>query len=249
MNRARVLIVDDEAPARARLRSLLEEAPDMEVVGEASQGETAVELARRLAPDIVLLDIHMPGMNGLEAARHLAALAQPPAVIFATAFDDYALQAFEAQAIAYLMKPVRREKLFAALAHSLRLTRLPRPQTTGLAARPAVSPVHVEVRQRNGIKLIAVENVLVFLAEQKLTRVRHTEGDDLIEDSLRILEARLGSEFIRIHRSALVSVSRLEQIERGAQGQYSVRVRGLAQPLPVSRRMAGELRSRFVNLT
>jgi two-component system response regulator AlgR len=247
MSATRVLIVDDETPARNRLRSLLAEL-DVQVVGEAARGSVAVEAAGRLAPDIVLLDIHMPGMSGLETARHLAALSTPPAVIFATAFDDYALQAFEAQAIAYLLKPVRKDKLAAALGSAARLTR-PQIARAAAGARALEGRSHVAAKRREGIKLIPVESVFVFLAEQKCTRVRHAQGEDLIEDSLRTLEAELGADFVRIHRAALISARYLDTIERDANGQYCVRLRGIPEPLPVSRRMAAELRGRFAHLT
>ena len=117
----RVLIVDDEPPARERLRSMLAEAGDFEVAGEAGNGEQALDMVDRLTPDIVLLDVRMPGIDGLEVARHLAALPEPPAVIFTTAFDEYALQAFDSEAVAYLLKPIRAEKLRAALAKAARL--------------------------------------------------------------------------------------------------------------------------------
>jgi two-component system response regulator AlgR len=240
----RILIVDDEPPARARLRSLLGEVRDVQVVGEAGLGSEAVESAARLSPDIVLLDVHMPGMSGLEAARLMAELPEPPAVIFATAYDEYALQAFDAQAVAFLLKPGRREKLAAAQQQAARLTR-PQLQRLADAARPAGGRSHVAARRRDGVKLIPVDSVCVFLAEQKYTRVLHLQGEDLIDDSLRALEDELGTGFVRIHRGALVSAQHLESIERDALGQFRVRVRGVADHLPVSRRMASDLRQRF----
>ena len=119
----RVLIVDDEPPARERLRSMLAEAGEFVCAGEAGNGEQAIDMVDRLTPDIVLLDVRMPGIDGLEVARHLATLPAPPAVIFTTAFDEYALQAFDSEAVAYLLKPIRAEKLRAALAKAERLSR------------------------------------------------------------------------------------------------------------------------------
>ena len=112
----RVLVVDDEPPARERLRSMLQETAGFELAGEAENGQRALELCDTLQPDILLLDVRMPGVDGLEVARQLALLPEPPAVIFTTAFDEYALQAFESEAVAYLLKPIRAEKLQAALA-------------------------------------------------------------------------------------------------------------------------------------
>lgn len=241
--RLKVLIVDDEPPARERLRSLLTEIPDVAVVGEAVSGAEALAHTHDLAPDIVLLDVRMPGIDGLEAARHLAVLEQPPAVIFTTAYDQYAVEAFEAHAVGYLLKPVRKEQLAAALARAGRLTRaqLQRLAAAGEQGRRS----HIAARHREGLKLIPIEEVQYFLADQKYTTVRHVNGEDLIEDSLRLLEGEFGAGFVRIHRNALVAVKYLEAIERGADGQHFVRLRGCAAPLAVSRRMAGELKERF----
>lgn len=241
----RVLIVDDEAPARERLKSLLAEiAGDLELAGEATNGEQALKLAVDLSPDVVLLDVRMPGMDGIEAARQLNSLVEPPAVIFTTAYDEYAVNAFEAQAVGYLLKPIRKEKLAAALSQAGRLTR---PQLQRIAATAEATPrrTHIAARHREGLRLIPVEEIQFFFAEQKYTTVRHLKGEDLIEDSLRSLEEELTTAFVRIHRNALVSVRFLERIERNAEGQYFVRLRGCPAPLQVSRRMAGELKDRF----
>ncbi len=237
----RVLIVDDEAPARERLRSLLLELDQADVVGEAVTGEQALQRTAELVPDVVLLDVRMPGIDGIEAARHMNVLEQPPAVIFTTAFDEYAMKAFDAHAVGYLLKPIRKEKLAAALAHANRLTR---PQLQTLATQTKVRS-HIAAKHREGLRLIPLDEVQFFFAEQKYTTVRHLKGEDLIEDSLRALEDELGSGFVRIHRNALVSVRYLEGIERTADGQYFVRLRGCEAPLQVSRRMASELRERF----
>ena len=237
----RVLIVDDEAPARERLRSLLAELDQADVIGEAATGEQALQQTAELVPDVVLLDVRMPGIDGIEAARHMNVLQQPPAVIFTTAFDEYAMKAFDAQAVGYLLKPIRKEKLAAALAHANRLTR---PQLQKLATQTEARS-HIAAKHREGLRLIPLDEVQFFFAEQKYTTVRHLKGEDLIEDSLRALEDELGSRFVRIHRNALVSVRYLEGIERTADGQYFVRLRGCEAPLQVSRRMASELRERF----
>ena len=243
MTRLKVLIVDDELPARERLKSLLVEIPDTEVVGEASNGEQSLTRAYELTPDVVLLDVRMPGMDGIEVAQHLNALAEPPAVIFTTAFDEYAVNAFEAHAVGYLLKPIRKEKLAAALERAGRLTR---PQLQKIAAASSEKRrTHIAARRREGLRLIPIDEVQFFFAEQKYTTVRHVNGEDLIEDSLRLLEEEFAVDFVRIHRNALVNVRYLERIERSDDGQYFVRLRGCDAPLQVSRRMAGELRERF----
>jgi two-component system response regulator AlgR len=239
----KVLIVDDEPPARERLRSLLAEIEDVEVAGEAGNAREALSFTHDLAPDVVLLDVRMPGMDGLEAARHLNVLAEPPAVIFTTAFDQYAVEAFEAQAVGYLLKPVRKEQLAAALTRAGRLTRVQLQKLA--AAGDAERRSHIAARNREGLRLIPLEEVQYFLADQKYTTVRHLKGEDLIEDSLRLLEGEFGASFVRIHRNALVGVKYLERIERHADGQYFVYLRGCEAPLAVSRRMAGELKERF----
>ncbi|HEX4676282.1 MAG TPA: LytTR family DNA-binding domain-containing protein [Steroidobacteraceae bacterium] len=239
----KVLIVDDELPARERLKSLLVEIPDTEVVGEASNGEQSLTRAYELTPDVVLLDVRMPGMDGIEVAQHLNALVEPPAVIFTTAFDEYAVNAFEAHAVGYLLKPIRKEKLAAALERAGRLTR---PQLQKIAAASSEKRrTHIAARRREGLRLIPIDEVQFFFAEQKYTTVRHVNGEDLIEDSLRSLEEEFDVDFVRIHRNALVNVRYLERIERSDDGQYFVRLRGCEAPLQVSRRMAGELRERF----
>jgi len=239
----KVLIVEDEAPARERLRSLLSEIDDVEIVGEAATGEQGLQSAVDLSPDVVLLDVRMPGMDGIETARHLNVLAEPPAVIFATAYDEYAVNAFDAHAVGYLLKPIRKEKLSAALLQASRLTR---PQLQKIAASGSTERrTHIAARHREGLRLIPIEEVQFFFADQKYTTVRHLRGEDLIEDSLKTLEDELGSAFVRVHRNALVSVRFLERIERNADGQYLVRLRGCDAPLQVSRRMAAELRERL----
>ena len=239
----KVLIVDDEPPARERLRSLLAEIADVEVIGEAVNGHEALKETHDLAPDVVLLDVRMPGMDGLEAARHLNVLEEPPAVIFTTAYDQYAVEAFDAHAVGYLLKPVRKEQLAASLARAGRMTRAQLQRLA--AAAGAERRSHIAARHREGLRLIPIEEVQYFLADQKYTTVRHVNGEDLIEDSLRLLESEFGAAFVRIHRNALVGVKYLERIERNADGQYFVRLRGCEAPLHVSRRMAGELKERF----
>jgi two-component system response regulator AlgR len=239
----RVLIVDDESPARERLRSLLTEIADVEVAGEAATAREALERVHELVPDVVLLDVRMPGMDGLQAARHLNVLEEPPAIIFTTAFEQYAVDAFETHAVGYLLKPVRQEQLAAALTRAGRLTRAQLQKLA--AAEGGERRSHIAARHREGLRLIPLEEVQYFLADQKYTTVRHLKGEDLIEDSLRLLEGEFGPTFVRIHRNALIGVKYLERIERGADGQYFVHLRGVPTPLHVSRRMAGELKERF----
>ena len=244
MSALRVLVVDDEAPARERLRALLAESGDVQVVGEAADGEEALRRVDECDPDIVLLDVRMPGLDGIETARRLAENPAPPAVIFTTAFDEYALKAFDAQAVAYLLKPIRREKLAAAIAQAGRLTR-PQLAQAAAVARFAPQRTHIAVKLRDSTRLVPTGDVRCFVADQKYVTVRHAGGEDLIEESLKSLEEDLGAAFVRIHRNALVNVAHMAAIERDAEGQYYVRLRDRDERLAVSRRMAGELRERF----
>lgn len=220
-----VLIVDDEAPARDRLRQLLEEDGAHEVVGEAGNGKQALELAAELAPDVVLLDIRMPGLSGIETAHHLNALESPPAVIFATAYDEYAIEAFEASAIGYVLKPVRRERLDQALELAGRLS----SSVLGDVARKsgiADRRNHVCTRSQGELKLIPVSDVYYFLADQKYVSVFHAHGQDLIDDSLKALEEEFGNSFVRIHRGALVSLAAIESLQKSEDGRTQVVLRG-----------------------
>ena len=236
----RVLVVDDEVPARERLRRLLLELGDVEVVGEAANGSEAVRLAGELKPDVCLLDVRMPGMDGLEAARHMALLPTAPAVVFTTAYDNYAIEAFDTQAIGYLLKPVRAEKLKAALRRAGRLA------GAQLAAIARAGRSHVAARLGDQLRLIPIADVYYFSADQKYTTVRHRHGSELIEDSLRALEEEFAARFVRVHRNALVNIDYLAAVERDAEGQHHVLLRELDERLAVSRRLAGELRERLL---
>jgi two-component system response regulator AlgR len=235
----RAMIVDDEEPARARLAALLDELQQVEVVGSARSAQEALRLLPELDPDVLYLDVRMPGMTGVELARHLATLDDPPAIIFTTAYDEHAMAAFDAQAVGYLLKPVRSEKLAAATERARALTQ------RQLGALGTAARTHLAVRQREGIKLLRVEDVICLIAEQKYTTVRHAHGEDLIDDSLRALESEFGNRFLRIHRSALVNRDFIEAIERAADGQYQIRLRGREERMVVSRRLVSELKTHF----
>lgn len=231
----RVLIVDDELPARARLRELLSRLPDYESCGEAGTGAEALRLMQRLTPDIVLLDIQMPGLNGLETARRLAELEQPPAVVFTTAYGDHALEAFDAHAIAYLLKPVRLERLEQAL---IRAGRINRAQLSRLAADQPADGGRAHIRARIGQRLesIPLADVFYFQADQKYVTVRHRHGEALIEEALRTLEQELGARVVRVHRNALAVAVHIAGLEKTADGGAVLVFHGLPDRLEVSRR-------------
>ncbi len=231
----RILVVDDEALARSRLRALLDEMGGHEVIGEAETGREALLRGDKLHPDVVLLDIRMPEMDGLEAARHFARLEHPPAIIFTTAYGDHALEAFEAHAVDYLLKPIRTERLAHALTAARQLNRsqlaMLREEDSGERRR-----THISARVRGNIELIPVADVRYFQADQKYVLVRHAAGQVLIDESLRALEAEFGDRFVRIHRNALVARDALQGLEKLASGQCAVRLRGIEERLEVSRR-------------
>lgn len=238
----RILIVDDEAPARQRLRRLLSElAGDYHVAGEAADGLAALEVCEKREVDLVLLDISMPGMDGLEVADRLAELDPPPAVILVTAYTEHALEAFEHRVDDYLVKPVRRQRLQAALD---RVRVSTRPQRTALleSANPRGRRSRLSARYRGGLRSVPVAEVIYLQAEQKYVNLRHDSGQLLLDESLKALEEELGELFIRIHRNALVARWAVLGLEKGALGSTLVRLRGCAEGLPVSRRHLPELR-------
>lgn len=239
----RVLVVDDEPLARERLSHLVEELPEVELAGVASSGEEALLLAGRLRPEVVLLDIRMPGMDGLEAAHHLARMPEPPAVIFTTAYEQHALAAFDAQAAGYLLKPVREDKLREALARARRPTRA---QLARIAEGSGGPRTRIAVRTRDELRLIPVESILCFVAEQKYTTLRHAGGEELIEESLKSLEEEFAGRFVRVHRNALAAIAHIDGLERGQDGHHTVRLRG-GVTLPVSRRLATEVAKTLVS--
>jgi two-component system response regulator AlgR len=240
----KLLIVDDEAPARERLRRLLEEIGDCEVVAEAGNGEEALALCGDTQPDIVLLDIRMPGLSGIEVARHIDSLEDPPAVIFTTAYDQYAVEAFETEAVGYLLKPVRKEKLAHALRHAGRIS----PTRLAKVARSAgIEHRREQICARLGeqLRLIPVSDIYYFLADQKYITVRHKGGENLIDESLKALAEEFSADFVRIHRNALVAEKQISAVERTDDSQYVVRMRDCGAVLQVSRRHAAELLRRI----
>jgi two-component system response regulator AlgR len=237
----KVLIVDDEAPARARLRYMLDEMADCSVCGDAANGEEALALAGQSQPDILLMDIRMPGMDGLEAARHLLAMEQPPAIIFTTAYNDYALQAFETHAVDYLLKPVRQERLAEALRHARRLTRVQAAALQQTDA-PVAARQRICARVRGSLQLIPVDEVRYFQADQKYVSVCTADGQVLIEETLKSLEEEFAGQFVRIHRNALIATRYLAGLEKDAEGQARVQLSGVAETLEVSRRHIAGIR-------
>lgn len=237
----RVLIADDEPLARERLEALLREIGGIELVATAADGRDAVLLCEERDVDCVLLDVSMPVMDGLEAARHLSQLPRPPAVVFCTAHDEHALAAFEASAIDYLVKPVRRDRLATALERARRFSGERLAEVTERLP-DKTRRTHVCARIRGNLRLVPVSDILFFLAEDKYVVVHWTGGEVLIEESLRALEEEFGDLFVRIHRNCLLAVDRIAGLQRMPDGRVLAEVRGGTAPLEVSRRNLPTLR-------
>ncbi|MBL8393298.1 MAG: response regulator transcription factor [Candidatus Accumulibacter sp.] len=242
-----VLIVDDEAPARARLRDLLAdlagELPN-QVIAEAENGLLALAALEDHPVDVALVDIRMPRMDGIELARHLAQLEGAPAVIFVTAFDAYAVQAFELNAVDYLLKPVRLQRLLAAL-HKLRQSRSLTPAQLAQLQQSARS--HLSCHERGRLLLVPVVEILYLKADLKYVTARTREREYLLDESLTQLEQEFGQQFIRLHRSALAAREAIVGFEKSgpedAEPQWQALLRDIPERLPVSRRQWPLLRS------
>lgn len=237
----KVLVVDDEAPARSRLVSMLGDIDGYSVCGEAANGSEALAVAGETRPDVVLMDIRMPGMDGLEAARNLQLLDEPPAVIFTTAYDDYALTAFETHAVDYLLKPVRQQRLVEALANANRLTRAQLSRVAGEDVRPGARR-QICANVRGSLTLVPVEDIRYFFAEQKYVAVGMPHGEVLIEETLKSLEDEFAERFIRVHRNALAARQFIAGLEKGAGGHSLLCLNGSERRLEVSRRHLAEVR-------
>lgn len=244
----KVLICDDEALARERLARFLKDMDGYEIVGEAENGRDALSQAEATAPDIVLLDLRMPVMDGMACAERLAQLPEPPAVIFCTAYDEHALAAFQVQAVGYLLKPVRREQLTEALARATRVNRAQLEAVRQGGEHNHGGRSHITAKTHRGIELIPIDDVRYFLADQKYVTVRHGKGEVLIDETLKDLENEFGARFIRIHRNALLALEFLDGLELVSPGQYQVRMKGIEERLVVSRRHLPELRETMLKL-
>lgn len=237
-----VLIVDDEPLARARLKKQIESIDGVSVAGEAGDGKQALKAVDQLKPDIVLLDIRMPGMSGLEAGRHLMQLEQPPAVIFTTAYSEHALEAFDAHAIGYLLKPVSVEKLTDALQAAKKLTRVQVEQAGQIDDE---ARTHICARVRGNLELINVRDIYYFKADSKYVEVRHHHGQVLIEESLTALEKEFAEYFIRVHRNALVAKKEMLKLEKDNAGRRHISFKQIADTIEVSRRHLPKIRALF----
>lgn len=236
-----VIIVDDEQLARERLLRMLGKLDTYRVVAEAENAQQAMAAITEHDPDIVLLDIQMPEEDGISAAQRITSMDDPPAVIFCTAYDEYALDAFATAAVGYLLKPIRQQELKAALEKAQRLNKL---QLATLADRQNSSRRrnHISARNRRGVELIPLDDVRFFIADHKYVTVHHLGGETLIDETLKELEQEFSNALVRIHRNALVMVDAIDGMERSAPGQYRLRLKGIAAQPVVSRRHVAPLR-------
>ena len=229
-----VLIVDDEHLARQRLRKMLSATTDCQIVGEAETGEDALRKSQHSRPDVILMDIRMPGMDGIEAASYINRMDNPPAIIFTTAFSDHALDAFETHAIDYLLKPIKQSRLEAALDAAKRMNKAQlsqlRQDETGNSRQK------ICVKSRGSLELIPIDEILYFKAEQKYVTLRTADQEYLIEESLVMLEEEFSKLFIRIHRNALISRQAISGLVKNDEGHVCVNFNEIDDRLEVSRR-------------
>ena len=236
-----VFVVDDEPPARNRLKELLADCAEqlpLELLGEAGNGREALAKLSAAHADVVLVDIRMPQMDGIELAQHLNKLPQPPVIIFTTAYDAYAIKAFELHAIDYLLKPIRLRRLFDALTRARSAIPLRTEVLRELTPEPRKN---LSIHERGKIYLIPIEQVLYLRAELKYVTVRTVQREYLLEESLTALEKEFAARFVRIHRNCLVAKEEIEGFEKvaddeGGEAHWTVKLKGLDEKLPISRR-------------
>ncbi|MBK6396310.1 MAG: response regulator transcription factor [Betaproteobacteria bacterium] len=242
----RVMVVDDETPARRRLRELLDDCSaslPIAVVGEAANGREALDLMQLAPPDLVLTDINMPDMDGIELARHLLKLPRPPVVVFTTAFHEHALEAFEVNAVDYLVKPVRVQRLLLALQKVPRLRPLSAERISHL---PSNARRFLSVTERSRVVLVPIDDVIFLKAELKYITIRTKDREFLLEESLTRLEQEFGHRFVRVHRNCLVARDAVRGFDRrvndDGDAHWEVLLNGLDETIPVSRRQQGIVR-------
>jgi len=238
-----VLIVDDEQLARQRLRKLLSAAGGYQIIGEAETGEDALRKTQASHPDVVLMDIRMPGMDGIEAARYINRMDKPPAIIFTTAFSDHALNAFETHAIDYLLKPIKQNRLEAALDAAKRMNKAQLSQLHNDESGSIRQKICV--KNRGTLELIPVEEIAYFKADQKYVTLRTAEQEYLIEESLKALEEEFTQLFIRIHRNALVAQHMLHGLTKNNDGHPCIKFNDIDDLLEISRRHLPSIRRKL----
>lgn len=244
----RIVICDDEPLARERLARIVREEGH-EVIALAATGIEAIAKVKETAPDVILLDIRMPEMDGIRCAQALNELNNAPAIIFVTAYDHYAIAAFKAHAVGYLLKPANKEEVLQALARASTLSNAQLNEISRLEDPLAQSNrQHIAARTHRGVELIALQDIYYFTADQKYVQIRHKGGTVLIDETLKELEQEFGDAFFRIHRNALINLNYLEMLEAIDQGQYQVCFKGLPDKLAISRRHLPLLRDKIQSM-
>ncbi|MGB0494729.1 MAG: LytR/AlgR family response regulator transcription factor [Kangiellaceae bacterium] len=234
-----ILVVDDEPLAQQRLKLLLSDLSSVSAVQTANNGLQAIEACQVSKPDVILMDIRMPAMDGLEAANHISKMEQAPAIIFTTAYDEYALEAFNVKAIDYLLKPVRRQNLEEAIAKASTLNQA---QISALKLEKQSGRSHISTKISGNIKLIPIKDIIYFQADQKYVTVKHVKGETIIEDTLKTLEAEFKQSYIRVHRNALVAKSFISGLYRDGEGHSYVTLKDISTKLEISRRHLAEVK-------
>ncbi len=244
-----ILIVDDEPLARERLIRMIMMQGGRRIVGQAGDGQEAIRLAEAHQPDVVFMDVRMPGMDGLAAAHHLAELDPPPAVVFCTAYGDYAVEAFSSQATGYLLKPVKQADLELALNQSRRINKAQLAELQQHPSMAANGRSHIAAKSRRGVDLIALSEVRLFQADHKYVTAYCGDGEEaLLDETLKDLERELEGRFVRVHRNALVSIGHIEGLIKDSDGQNFIRLNGLDITPQVSRRHATIVRKLIEHL-
>ncbi len=244
----RIVVCDDEPLARERLVRIVRESGH-EVVAQATTGAEAIIAVKTQQPDIILLDIRMPEMDGVRCAQELNKLDHPPAIIFVTAYDQYAIAALKENAIGYLLKPANKDELLEALGKAKNLNAAQLNAIRQLED-PTARPIreHIAARTHRGVELIKLKNIYYFIADQKYVKVRHKDGILLIDNTLKELEQEFGECLFRVHRNAIINLRFLDFLEAVDAGQYQVRFKGVDETLAVSRRHLPALRDKIQSM-
>ena len=244
----RIVVCDDEPLARERLVRIVKESGH-EVVAQAKTGMEAIIAVKTEQPDIILLDIRMPEMDGVHCAQELSKLNHPPAIIFVTAYDHYAIAALKANAIGYLLKPANKDELIEALDKAKNLNAAQLNEIRKLKD-PTARPVreHIAARTHRGVELIKLKDIYYFTADQKYVKVRHKDGIVLIDETLKELEQEFEDLLFRVHRNAIINLSFLDYLETLDAGQYQIRFKGIDETLAVSRRHLPALREKIQSM-
>lgn len=243
-----ILIVDDELLARQRLMRMVEKIDVVERILDAENAQQAMLIITEEDPDLVLLDIRMPGKDGLTLAHEISNMDDPPAIVFCTAYDSHAIDAFGTSAIGYLLKPVKAEQLVQVLEKAQKLNKIQRAAIKEKADNKTSQRQHISAKTHRGMELIAIKDIRYFIADQKYVTVHHIHGEHLLDETLKELQDEFTERFIRIHRNALVSKQHIEALERDTQGQFHLRLANIDKRPLVSRRHVSDIKDMLKNI-